>query len=473
MPVRSPKLSGKFTVTLWYYGTFLETQNGGFSNGADKCRFLSDNPVFSSFQGIFNTFFITIKKAMSNEKKHVMPITSPTARALRDMDPESLLINLPVEVAQQILDEWRVARSEPGMTGTSVVTAKRYTENAERMERKYSAEQDVAWGCLSPVECVRAFFFKSKEISIWTWKNYRQSLLFMLDRRAIDMDAQGTPQKSLVMALACLIIVSRPPSESAPVVKHKRVKTITAKRFEAVITHLAIGYSNANRRARLTQSFAMATLATGLRPTEWKFSVLRPATREDDPSGASIKGVLAIDVISAKRKGHESEWPRTLLIDPGPYQIHIRQHYDGIMAYVAQAKNKDQPDKLYIRHSSATLALACKTLWPTMPERWITLYSLRSQARANFARRHGVCVASAMLGHSVSKSGSYYAGLTRSNLPTSNNPARYSITVPRPGVNVLAKALQIEADERRRKENPELMDRVNESDRDDEEVERE
>ena len=379
--------------------------------------------------------------------RQVMPTPSPTAQALKGMDPESMLANMPIDLVNTIVSEWREARSVPGLAAAGTSTITQYSINAERLERKYSEINNVEYGLLNPIDFVKSLFFHAQDLSAASWNLYRHSVLHIMNARALEMDAKGHPQKSLMTAIASLIVATKKPGsvETTGVELKKpklgRPKSIRFKYFVELVTHLAVGFPPVNLSARRAQSFAMATLATGLRPFEWKSATLRDATPAEMASLGSNEDWLAVDVVTAKRKENEEDWLRTLLIPPGQYQIHIRQHYDSFQSYVVQSRASDNPEKLYIRQCSAVMTAACKQLWPKHPERRFTLQTLRSQSRANFASRHGAHIAAAMLGHSPETSKSYYAGSQRANLPRKGAAAKHGdVPIPVPGKNVMDKA---------------------------------
>jgi hypothetical protein len=367
------------------------------------------------------------------------------------MDPEGLVNNIPDEVAEQILREWREAKDVPGLAKARVNTIAQYRKNAAMLEAKYSRDNNVDLGSLSPVDLLKQFFKHAADLQPATWKLYRHSLLYIMNERAVDMASRGMPQKTLVTALAALIVISKQPYQNADneyePAKKSRAKSMRARYFDRLITHLAVDYPSVNIAVRRAQSFAMATLATGLRPTEWKHVHLRTALPGDLPFDTDRpEAWLILRIKTAKRKEDEVDWERTFFIEPGPYQIHILQHYQSIMDAVNKVLAKDPasetPDKKYIARSSGALSKACKHLWPTRPDLWVTLYSLRSQARANFASVHGLYVAAAMLGHAPAKSQVYYAGVHRANLARGGDGARVGAPVPVPGQDVLTKAAE-------------------------------
>lgn len=416
----------------------------------------------------------------SSRPRPAAHVGTPTALALKDLDAESLLENMPQDAAEQIVAEWRQAREDTGMGNPNPRSIATYEKNSRMLEIKYSNEMHSEDGILNPVDIIRRLFLHSASISAATWRLYRSGFVYTMNERAQQCAQQGQPQPSLIRALAALIVVSakpygagRPPAPYGagrpPAPRPARDKSIAAKQFDKVITHLATAYIERNQWARRSQSFAMATIATGLRPTEWVNAVIRPAKSTEVPLGESEVGWLAVVVHTAKRKAGEPDWERTIVVEPGVYQIHVRQHHEEIQAALAIRPDPHDAAKIYSRRCSAALGRACRELWPTgvrgrNPTR-ITLYSLRHQARANVAAAYGPFVAAAMMGHSPYVGENWYTGKHRANAYTGPRKVRSAgIPVALPGHDVLEKAAQFE-------QNPALLKLLTEPD-DDIEVER-
>lgn len=403
----------------------------------------------------------------------------PTALALKTVDAETLLANMAQDTAEQIVAEWRRAREDAKKGPPKPGSIATYHENSRTLEIKYSNELNSEDGILSPVDIIKRLFLHSATISPATWRLYRSGFLYTMDERAKQFALKGQPQPTLIRALAALIVVSaKPYGESrasaarASLEKPRatRDKSIPAKQFDKIITHLATAYSERNQWARRSQSFAMASIATGLRPTEWVNAVTRPALPSEVPPGESEAGWLAVVVHTAKRKAGEPDWVRTVIVEPGVYQIHVRQHYEEIQAAIALRADPHDAAKNYSRRCSAALGRACKELWPTgsrgkKPIR-ITLYSLRHQARANVAAAYGAFVAASMMGHSPWVGENWYTGKHRANAYSGPRKVRNAgIPVPVPGHDVLEKAVEFE-------QNPALLRRLAVPDDDETEAER-
>ena len=376
---------------------------------------------------------------------------SPTADALKSLDAETLLENMPQDAAEQIVAEWRQARAAAGAAAPNPRSVKTYETNSRMLEIKYSNEVGSDDGILNPVDIIKRLFLHSANITTSTWRLYRSGFIYTMNERAQHFALQGQPQPTLMRALAALIVVSSKPYGvgCAPCASSVRDKSIPAKEFDKVITHLATAYLERNQWARRSQSFAMATIATGLRPTEWVNAKIRAALRSEVPPGEPEANWLAVVVDTAKRKDGEPDWERTIVVEPGVYQIHVRQHYEEIQTALAARPDPHDVAKNYSRRCSSALGRACKDLWPTStrgkkPIR-ITLYSLRHQARANVAAAYGAFVAAAMMGHSPHTGENWYTGKHRANSFSGPRRVRNSgIPVPVPGQDVLHKASAFE-----------------------------
>ena len=194
---------------------------------------------------------------------------SPTADALKSLDAETLLENMPQDAAEQIVAEWRQARAAAGAAAPNPRSVKTYETNSRMLEIKYSNEVGSDDGILNPVDIIKRLFLHSANITTSTWRLYRSGFIYTMNERAQHFALQGQPQPTLMRALAALIVVSSKPYGvgCAPCASSVRDKSIPAKEFDKVITHLATAYLERNQWARRSQSFAMATIATGLRPT--------------------------------------------------------------------------------------------------------------------------------------------------------------------------------------------------------------
>jgi len=398
-----------------------------------------------------------------------MPDASPTAAALRSSDPEILLDQLPLELASQILAEWRSSRATEGVPPPMKKTVDLYSHNSEMLEHKYSRENQVEVGMLSPVDIVKHLFVHSKLLAPATWNLYRHSFLHTMNVREQELANQGLPQPSLVRALAALIVASRKPmadpranGSGALATRRPRTKSVSASDFEKLINHLATGYSARNLRPIKAQSFAMAILATGLRPAEWTRTSIRPARADEVPPGDSADGWIALEVDTAKRRDDEPGWKRTILVEPGLYQVHVRQHHAQLHAFLNSNPTAEDPSSNYSVRCSRALKKACEELWPESrrgkaPVR-VTLYTLRHQARANIAAAYGGFVAAAMMGHSPHTGENWYSGKHRANnLSMLRRVRNVGVPVPVPGMDVLLQAQEFE-------NNPALMESTASSD---------
>lgn len=378
----------------------------------------------------------------------VMPPMPAEAQAMRDMKPEDILDNMSIETATSIVSQWREYRQS--LPPPKETTVSQYSGNAKTLLAKYERERDLDPGLLNPVDFVRSLIKHSGELAKSTWNTYRYSILYYLNKEALRQQDKGLSHPSYLRALAWLIVITKSPSHQGktPEKKPYRAKSLPARKFQELITYLATNHSRRNRVALRAQSFAMATFATGLRPGEWLSVLTRPAETNEVPPGECPEKWLALVVRTSKRKSNEDDWYRTILIPPGTYQTHIRQHQTFLREAVARSSDAHRPDNTYIKRCSTMIHRACKQLWPNREEWHCTLYSLRSQARANVSREYGRYVGAAMLGHAPAKSSSYYAGARRANTKGFAKQSNLGDRpVPVPGKDVLEKAMAFEARE--------------------------
>jgi hypothetical protein len=395
---------------------------------------------------------LEFKKPNARRVAAVLPAPSPTAQLLQHMDAEAIIreLKLVPMMCESIVQEWKEGRDMSGIAKAQSRSIEQYIYSYRLLLKKYTKEHGLEdESDMNPIDFVKRFFNDTRPLAPATWKRYRQSILYVFNKTIEDYLVRGYPVTSYLVALAALITVSRQPYQGYKKDGVGRVKSIRTKYFDMIINQLATGYIKRNHLVIYTQSFAIATFTTGLRPSEWASASFRQAKDKDMPEGLSPKGWMVLELLTGKRKDDEPDWPRHLLIPPGVNQAHIGQHLDWFQEAGRKSEGKPLPYNEYIRNCSKMLKKACVTLWPKHEERWITLYSLRSQARANIAKLHGQFVAAAMLGHSVNKSTSYYAGSKRANLPRGRSNGittgiEYGWAVP--GPQIMEKAREFEAD---------------------------
>lgn len=371
--------------------------------------------------------------------------SSPTAKENQDLDPEVFLNNLVPYISERIVTEWREARKQPGIPRAQKGSIDTYYRHTLMLESRYAAEMGIDLEDLNPIETVRRFFYSATRLSPAAWKIYRYGLLYVLNDRAEMLARQNHPHKSTLQALAALITFPKKPysDERAPQEKRVRVKTVRSAHYEQLMRELYMGRTAKKKSVARTRAFAAATLATGLRPSEWDGAELRPARQEEVPAGTDPAGWMALVVNTTKRKDYEAQWVRTIILEPGIHQIIIQEHMNLRNKFISESTEQDAGSR-YTRRCSTSLSSACAALWPAKPERWITLYTLRSQARANIASQFGAFVAAAMLGHSVAKSQRFYGGMQLANLPRGGKNKSGLTPVPFPGPDCLAMAQEMQ-----------------------------
>ncbi|MEC5218880.1 hypothetical protein RCH09_003855, partial [Actimicrobium sp. GrIS 1.19] len=225
------------------------------------------------------------------------------------------------------------------------------------------------------------------------------------------------------VSLATLIVVNKPiyqygysQSENR-ILAPRRPKSIKLEFFDELISELATGKRASRKSSMRAQSFAIATMATGLRPAEWSNVELAEYERNRLYQDDTPEGSIVLTVQTAKRKVGEPPSRRDFIIHPGVEQDHIRRHIFLRDDFLKKTKmQKSAAEEEYTHETSKILSNMSKMIWPMHPERWMTLYTLRGQARANFERKFGAEVAAAMAGHSMTVGQRSYAGPTRASL---------------------------------------------------------
>lgn len=371
----------------------------------------------------------------------LFPATPQTVLQYREMDQEEFLENIDLDVAQRIVDEWRAANISVDAPQATQKTQNAYQGNHVRLCHMYAKELGIEVDAIDPVQIVRQFFLHATKLSSASWKIYRFSLRHIFNQQAEILQKQNRPHGKLLRALAALITYNKKHHDDARgeeyAGKQVRVKSIGLDHFERLLDELANGPEATSIRVQRTQAFAIATIATGMRPGEWLDTIIRDATEMDFVDGTNPEGWTALVINTSKRKQTEVPWVRTILIQPGHYQVHIHQHVRMVKHFLEKTNGTYPFETQYIQKCTSTLTKAARRLWPKNPERWITLYSLRSQARANLVSVHGADIGAAMLGHSPEKSSRFYAGSHRANLPRGGAGA---FMLPKPGIDCLVKA---------------------------------
>lgn len=236
-------------------------------------------------------------------------------------------------------------------------------------------------------------------------------------------DDLGQPRNQYTKALAALITVNSPPTPEGYKEKDNRhLQTVRPKsakleHFNELISELVTSKMGRNKSSTQVQSFAIATLATGLRPIEWVESEIKIATEKDMPDGQSCKGHMVLTIQTAKKKSTDKKSCRDIIIAPGTELDHIHQHIHLRSEFIARSKmSEDAAAAEYARECSRIIRSTCTRLWPMNPDRWMTLYTLRGQAAANFKQMFGKEIAAAICGHSTKIAAGHYAPQRKANL---------------------------------------------------------
>ena len=352
--------------------------------------------------------------------KAVTRAASPLVTKLRKADPDATLDTMVLSKAQQIIVEWRATRDAICHPTLAAKTRLMYEKTVRMLRAKYAAELGIDEGDLSPVEVVRRMFMHGSRLKASSWSTYRAAFLWYFDDTATSYALQGFPVDSYHIAMGVLIVVVRKPANDVrPLATkpHTRPTSIKRKHFTELLNALA------TQKGLLVkaQSFAIATLATGLRPGEWRDAVLRQAEPADMTIDTAHDDWLVLEVNTSKQREKKV---RTLLIRSGIDSLHINQHLAFISEIPAIARShKTDPVAGFIKRCSSIVAMRCKQIWPSYPDRWVTLSSLRSQARANFVARFGDRLANEMMGNDADGGRKFYSSKVKGHAPASPTPA--------------------------------------------------
>lgn len=357
-------------------------------------------------------------------EKGIVLVASPLIAELRRADPEATLDAMVLPMAQQIIHEWKAARTEISRENLAQKSRKTYEDTTTILRAKYAAELGKEASEISPIEVVRQLFKHSRRLKRASWTMYRAAFLWYFEVTAATYELQGWPTDSYYIAMGVLIVVvrnpgedERPPEAQPP----KRPGSMKQEHFTDLINQLAANKKGLPLKA---QSFAIVTLATGVRPGEWRDIVMRPATAGDMTINESHVDWFVLEVNTSKRKSGQDAKIRTLLIHRGMETLHITQHLEFVREVMAidPSTRRTDPMEAFIKQCSSVISSRCKQMWPKHPERWVTLYTLRSQARANFVLQFGDELASEMMGHDAEVGRKFYSAKRKGYAPTGKHP---------------------------------------------------
>lgn len=223
-----------------------------------------------------------------------------------------------------------------------------------------------------------------------SWLGYRSALLWDLSRNA------HRPEYAVAQRL---LEQHTHPAPADPEVLRKqrqlerrRKKAIPREDLRVLLDQLGVMNRSANWGAR-TQHFLMASIATGLRPGEWRHTrwahperkdwLLAPNTKEkaDLPATVRRRAVIANSEAGAPAEDLHKEVPkqltmRAIAIDPSN-RIYVAMHMASIAASIAGGT----PFEKYQEYCRQTLWRACQELWGG--KKLYSLYTGRHQYHAN------------------------------------------------------------------------------------------
>jgi hypothetical protein len=332
---------------------------------------------------------------------------STTAQRYSHLTHTEFLASVSEDDVMKIVDEWRESRRNG--PAPQEKTRESYRKKYHMLVKKYKS-----WDELTPIENVHELYEHGRGLERESFRFYRHAFLFYFNELSIEAYELNNRQDSLLKAIACLIAINRKPSSdhAAKFPKLQKVKSIHVRHFDALMDSLRKSFDSDGIIARRTHAFAIATLASGVRPCEWEQLEIIAPTIESVGRACLDKNAVVLKINTGKRKINEQTWIRSLVIKSANQIEAIRSHQRMITAYCAKSKST-KPAEDYLNESTSYLKRKCRELWPTHPDRWITIYSLRSQARANFVAKFGGELGSVMIGHSRSVGEKFYTPIKK------------------------------------------------------------
>lgn len=365
-------------------------------------------------------------------KHRSIPKPSALSLSLREQRPAVLIEHMSIDQARAVIDAWQIEREAAGASLISAKTQATYRRRAAWLIDRYAKELGLDASEASPVVVFERFLQHAAKLAKNSWSAYRSALLAYFQETRLQHGAMGYRVDSYLRATALLIVFADKPVQDRRRPRDKprgRPESISQRDFDLLAHEL--------RRKGCCKdlAFAVATMTSGARPSEWRSASTRLATASDMSGSGDPSAWRVLEFVTGKTKAGALPSLRTMLIPVGEEWTQIEQH----LKYVREVMATDPRTRIvdcmdsYIKVTSGRLARACRAIWPRDGSRWITLYTLRSQARANFVVDFGEDVAAALLGHAHDVGRKHYAPR---RLGTKKAAERLLL----PGRNVLATA---------------------------------
>lgn len=291
---------------------------------------------------------------------------------LRASSSVCVLRGLGVATAREVLRVMGFDRQDERASRFHFAT---YERQISRLQETYANRLRSSVEQVQPIENVEQLLIDGWTMTAASWKVYRLAWIWHLQQcRLRNIDA-GADTAALDIALAVLLVFHRRLDPTRDEGKKPRKPLPTPEEIDTLMHYLASNDSPA-------RNIALATLMTGLRPSDWTQVELEPISTNE-----------------AAGLDERYSWWRLDL--PGTYcadtilPVYLRNTDDldavldcrDIMRSLA-AEEMDQLSAIkardtYAKRMASQLRYACSKLWPAEPCRCISLDDLRM-----FARKH-------------------------------------------------------------------------------------
>ena len=291
-------------------------------------------------------------------------------RELRASSSICVLRGLGVATAREVLGVMGFDRGDDRISQCHFAT---YERQISRLQKTYANRLRSSVEQVQPIEYVEQLLIDGWSISAASWKVYRLAWIWHLQQCRLRNITDGTDTAALDIALAALLVFHRrldPPLDEGK----KPKKPLPTADTVGTLMHYLV---SSNSPAR---DIALATLLTGLRPSEWTQVELEPMSTSE----------------AAELDERYSWWrltlPATNCADQG-WTVFLRNDDDldavidcreTMRSLVAEEMDRLWAIKardIYAKRMASQLRYVCSKLWPGEPSRHITLDDLRMLAR--------------------------------------------------------------------------------------------